>query len=650
MFQDVSAWLVALALSCALVPATARAQQPEELPARVGRVADFAGQVYLAPADRTGEWVPIDLNYPIAAGDSLWISGEGRAEVDFGGGQFRLAGDTNVHVSRLDEREFSLFVAQGRVIVRIRVLDAGEEARVDTPNSQVLLAHPGLYRIDVAADGQETTVVVREGEAVAGLGNGTQQIFPGQTATLFGVGDVQADVRNGTGLDGFDAWSATRDRRYAGNRSTAYVSPQMVGYADLDQYGSWQTYPDYGAVWFPTSVGVGWAPYRYGRWTWLPAWGWTWVDDAPWGYAPFHYGRWAWVGGRWGWCPGTYVRRPVWAPALVAWYGGGGWGAAAGARGPVYGWVPLGWREPYLPAWRNCGARCWTAYNRPYAVNVAERPRQPPTRYVNHRVPGGITAMAGTALASGKPVAPNIVHVSGNLVATAPIMPGVPQLKPMPVTANVVRAGNGVPLPASTTASRTRRIPFPPRSPEAAAGGGQGSVPVGRRPAYGTAPAPAPVAAVPPGANRSAPVYNAAEIPARPGRPVGQTRLAPALNAVPPSVNSVSSAPPGHFRSQPASAPRALSVPQTKPAPLTRSDVSGRPLPPSTPARPQGYTLPPQAAPAGPMPPAAPQGGLASRSMAPRQGPQPTALPQAQPAVRAEKPAAKPGTPLQADR
>ena len=21
-------------------------------------------------------------------------------------------------------------------------------------------------------------------------------------------------------------------------------------------------------------------------------WGWTWVDDAPWGFAPFHYGRW----------------------------------------------------------------------------------------------------------------------------------------------------------------------------------------------------------------------------------------------------------------------------------------------------------------------------------------------------------------------
>ena len=44
----------------------------------------------------------------------VWDS---RAEVDFGAGQFRLAGDTNLHVSRLDDRQFALFVAQGRVSV-----------------------------------------------------------------------------------------------------------------------------------------------------------------------------------------------------------------------------------------------------------------------------------------------------------------------------------------------------------------------------------------------------------------------------------------------------------------------------------------------------------------------------------------------------
>src|SRR2546425_1210571 len=117
-----------------------------------------------------------------------------------------------VVVATVALRALPLFIAQGRAIVRIRVLDADESARIDTPNTQVLLTRPGLYRIDVSDDRQETTVVVREGEASVAVTGGAQQILPGQTATLFGNGDVQADVRNGTGIDGFDSWKANRER------------------------------------------------------------------------------------------------------------------------------------------------------------------------------------------------------------------------------------------------------------------------------------------------------------------------------------------------------------------------------------------------------------------------------------------------------
>ena len=128
----------------------------DDLPGRVGRIAEFAGQLYLAPEDRASEWQPIGLNYPVASGDNLWVGGDGRAEVDYGGGQFRLAGDTNLHVSRLDENQLALFVAQGRLIVRVRFLDAGDSARIDTPNAQIQLTRPGLYRIDVAPERQST--------------------------------------------------------------------------------------------------------------------------------------------------------------------------------------------------------------------------------------------------------------------------------------------------------------------------------------------------------------------------------------------------------------------------------------------------------------------------------------------------------------
>ena len=103
------------------ISAARRWAQDDDLPGRVGRVAEFAGQT-LACHRRTDRPIgsPIGINFPITSGVNLWVSGDGRAEVDYGGGQFRLAGDTNVHVARLDDRELALFIAQGQVIVRVR--------------------------------------------------------------------------------------------------------------------------------------------------------------------------------------------------------------------------------------------------------------------------------------------------------------------------------------------------------------------------------------------------------------------------------------------------------------------------------------------------------------------------------------------------
>ncbi len=36
----------------------------------------------------------------------------------------------------------------------------------------------------------------------------------------------------------------------------------MTGAEDLDRHGRWEEHPDYGAVWIPTVVVAGWAPYR----------------------------------------------------------------------------------------------------------------------------------------------------------------------------------------------------------------------------------------------------------------------------------------------------------------------------------------------------------------------------------------------------
>ena len=59
----------------------------------------------------------------------------------------------------------------------------------------------------------------------------------------------------------------------------------------------------------------------------------------------------------WGWAPGPIIARPVYAPALVGWFGGG-WGGvwvSVGIGFGSIGWTPLGWGEPCFPWWGGWG-------------------------------------------------------------------------------------------------------------------------------------------------------------------------------------------------------------------------------------------------------------------------------------------------------
>ena len=132
----------------------------------------------------------------------------------------------------------------------------------------------------------------------------------------------------------------------------------MDGYYDLDDYGDWQSDPDYGEVWIPRGVAVGWAPYHVGHWVYIAPWGWTWVDEEPWGFAPFHYGRWAYVGGSLGMgsraggrasgvcARACWLRRRRRLRLSVA-FGGGFTGVA---------WFPLGPRDVFVPGY-HCSPR-----------------------------------------------------------------------------------------------------------------------------------------------------------------------------------------------------------------------------------------------------------------------------------------------------
>jgi hypothetical protein len=217
----------------------------------------------------------------------------------------------------------------------------------------VLLSEPSRIRIDTEHAPDTTSVSVLDGMASVTGPESTFTVRAGKRAELAN-GDLRiTTLRPNDMQNDFDMWAVTRDQRDDQSQSVRYVSQETTGYEDLDRYGSWETTSEYGAIWAPRAVAYDWAPYRVGRWTWVDPWGWTWVDSAPWGYAPFHYGRWVWFHERWCWTPGTVVRHPVWAPAMVGWVGGANWSVSFSAgTAPAVGWFPLAPHEVYVPSYR----------------------------------------------------------------------------------------------------------------------------------------------------------------------------------------------------------------------------------------------------------------------------------------------------------
>ena len=321
-------------------------------PGRVGRLSYIDGPVSFQPAG-VNDWLDADANRPLTTGDQIWVGDGARAEIHVGSTALRLDANTAFEFLNLDDQTIQIQLSQGTLTVRVRSLGRNQNIELDTPSLAFTVLRPGEYRIDANPDSQTTTVTVLDGDGEVTGGGHTFPVQEGQQAIVVGGDQITYDLLSAPRPDRWDQWNSSRNRMEDESPSARYVSREMDGYEDLDQYGSWASEPGYGQVWMPASVGADWAPYHDGHWAWIAPWGWTWVDDAPWGFAPYHYGRWASFRGRWGWVPGPYGQSPIYAPALVGWVGGSGFSLSfAFGNAAAVGWFPLGPREPYFPAYR----------------------------------------------------------------------------------------------------------------------------------------------------------------------------------------------------------------------------------------------------------------------------------------------------------
>jgi hypothetical protein len=446
------------------------AQDQYDPPDRVARLGYLQGAVSFEPAGES-EWVGAVPNRPMTTGDQLWTDENARAEVQLGSAVIRLGPNTGFSFLNLDDNTIQIQLTTGSISVTVRRLDDGDDFEVDTPNQAFTAVQPGHYRIDASPDGTYTVLTVRSGYGQSTGAGQTFNVQGGQQVTFSGTDQLSADVEPIQGYDDFDQWSDGRDQRFAQSRSGVYLERDVVGYEDLDQYGDWRDDPQYGHVWYPSQVESGWAPYHVGHWDWISPWGWTWVDDAPWGYAPFHYGRWVSVGGRWGWVAGPTQVRAVYAPALVVFLGG--------VSGGNVGWFPLGPREVFVPSYHvsqdyvtrvnvaNTTVNVTQVTNIYNTTIVRNNVNITNVTYANRNVRGAVMAVPQAAFVSAQPVARAAVTLNARDIATASV---TARVAVVPTQASVLgpRAGVRVAAPPAVVAARVvvaKKTPPPPPVP-----------------------------------------------------------------------------------------------------------------------------------------------------------------------------------------
>jgi hypothetical protein len=564
-------WFLAVGLSALSALTALPARAADGAPPQIaGRLAVVDGDVRIWRAEEAGggQWDAAQVNDVVTAGTAL-VVGDGRAEVRVGPHALRLAAGTSGAFSELDFAAKVFTLERGVANLRLAPAQQGEALALTVAGVRVDLAAPGRYRID-AIDGSPLNVSVFEGAAQVRYGGNALAVAAGH-ALLLTQSSVNTASAQGTA---FDEWAWARDARAAQAQSARFVSPYMTGHEELDAWGDWTQDAAYGAVWVPRAVPVGWAPYRDGRWRWVAPWGWTWVDAAPWGFAPFHYGRWVVLGGRWCWWPGTWVARPVWAPALVG-FVGTTTTVSFGVAGPVVGWYPLAPWQPFRPTY---------VVNNTYVTvinqTIINRPPVAVPLDANQRP--GSTWVAQPRFR--EPIAK--VRLPARTVAVADVQPVVPP--PRPVRTGAI-ADDRIPRAPVLTGDPQR---LPPKLSLAPAQPLPGANP-------GLAP-PAPIRAAPPATVPTVPGQLPDRTPPR-ARPPVPSEIVPPYQQLqkpfPAEPARVPPAAPPTIRQPPVGVPRAPAAPAPAPTPAQATaprTAAPAPAANAAPHTPPMHTPPPQ--------------------------------------------------------
>jgi len=302
------------------------------------RLRYVEGQVTLHASD--GRTEQATINTPILQGDEIETS-DGRSELTFRSGLVvRIADYTAVRVES-GESPVSLSLVQGTIFVDSHMVNSfRDELEVRAGDAQVFMIDEGNIRIDLGNEGT-ARITSLTGEVEVRASGRRVLLSQGEKTYVDPGQDPERPEAYEGRYDELDDWNQSRMDSYARNdygRGERYVDEDIYyDSSELNDYGDWRQYEDYGNVWVP-NVSYGWRPYYDGRWSYCNN-SWFWVSYEPWGWAPYHYGRWGWAAAfGWYWVPGN-----VFGPSWVSWYD----------YGDYIGWCPLNYYNRPVYAYNN---------------------------------------------------------------------------------------------------------------------------------------------------------------------------------------------------------------------------------------------------------------------------------------------------------
>ena len=247
---------LALVLSALTAPLAAQQYAGQyDPPSRVARLAHAEGSVSVSPAG-TDDWRRVQRNRPHWRGDRFWTDRRSRAELELGGAALRLDERTAIEILDFDDRTAQFELTEGSVNLAVRYANRGDAYEIATPTLALVVDRVANVRIEVEPRSGRTEVVVWRGEAIAYGERGRFALHDGDAIRFYDASLKDYDFFDPR-PDAFDAYADARDRRYERSASARYVPAGLIGYSDLDEYGAWRSYPEYGNVWFPTRVSSG---------------------------------------------------------------------------------------------------------------------------------------------------------------------------------------------------------------------------------------------------------------------------------------------------------------------------------------------------------------------------------------------------------